>query len=140
MTLRTPDEVPELREIQCLRRGGAGPRLDAPASAGGLPGHPQVDLRVLLVRRQPQRGVRRKRPAPRLPDLARWDGGSTGGLRGDGALEICSSTLYSRICRKCGYPTENDVYCTKCANSVMSRALDPGIGRKKFDRPRPRYR
>ena len=25
---------------------------------------------------------------------------------GDGAMEICSSTLYSRICRKCGYPTE----------------------------------
>ena len=59
---------------------------------------------------------------------------------GEGALETCSSTLYSRICRKCGYPTENDVYCTKCANSVSSRALDPGIGRKKFDRPRPRYR
>ena len=59
---------------------------------------------------------------------------------GEGALEICSSTLYSRICRKCGHPTENGVYCTRCANSVMSRALDPGIGRKKFDRPRPRYR
>ena len=58
----------------------------------------------------------------------------------EGAMETCSSTLYSRICRKCGYPTEDDVYCTKCANSVMSRALDPGIGRKKFDRPGPRYR
>ena len=42
-------------------------------------------------------------------------------------MEICSSTLYSRICRKCGHPTENGVYCTKCANSVMSRARDPGM-------------
>ena len=22
-------------------------------------------------------------------------------------MEICSSTVYSRICRKCGYPAEN---------------------------------
>ena len=59
---------------------------------------------------------------------------------GDGAMEICSSIVYSRICRKCGHPAENGVYCTRCANSVMSRVLDPGIGRKKFDRPGPRSR
>ena len=34
---------------------------------------------------------------------------------GEGALEICSSTVYSRICRKCGYPAQNDVYCSRCA-------------------------
>ena len=34
---------------------------------------------------------------------------------GDGAMEIYSSTVYSRICRKSGHPAQNDVYCSRCA-------------------------
>ena len=59
---------------------------------------------------------------------------------GGGVMEICSSTVYTRVCRRCGHPAGNGVYCTKCANPVRSRDLDPGIGRKKFDRPGPRSR
>ena len=39
---------------------------------------------------------------------------STGGPTGDGVMELCSSTAYSRVCRKCGHPAENSVYCSRC--------------------------
>ena len=75
MTLHTPDEVPDCVKSSVFTEVELAHDWTRPASAGGLLGHPPVDLRVLLVRRQPQRGVRRKRPAPRLPDLPRWDAG-----------------------------------------------------------------
>ena len=34
---------------------------------------------------------------------------------GDGVMEICNSTVYSRVCRGCGHPAENDDYCSRCA-------------------------
>ena len=35
---------------------------------------------------------------------------------GDGVIEPCSSTVYSRVCRRCGHPAEDGVLCTRCAN------------------------
>ena len=34
---------------------------------------------------------------------------------GDGVMGICSSTVYSRVCRRCGHPAEDRVYCRRCA-------------------------
>ena len=34
---------------------------------------------------------------------------------GDGVMEPCNSTVYSRVCRGCGHPTDNDVSCSRCA-------------------------
>ena len=35
---------------------------------------------------------------------------------GDGGMEPCSSTVYSRVCRRCGHPAGDGVLCTRCAN------------------------
>ena len=32
----------------------------------------------------------------------------------DGAMEPCSSTVYSRVCRGCGHPAGDGVYCSRC--------------------------
>ena len=33
----------------------------------------------------------------------------------DGVMEICSSTVYTRVCKNCGHPAENGVHCGRCA-------------------------
>ena len=33
----------------------------------------------------------------------------------DRAMEPCSSTVYSRVCRRCGHPAGDGVYCRRCA-------------------------
>ena len=35
---------------------------------------------------------------------------------GDGGMEPCSSTVYGRVCRRCGHPAGDGVLCTRCAN------------------------
>ena len=34
---------------------------------------------------------------------------------GDGVMEICGSTIYSRVCRVSAPPAENDASCSRCA-------------------------
>ena len=34
----------------------------------------------------------------------------------DGAMEPCSSTVYTRVCQTCGHPAKNGVDCGRCAN------------------------
>ena len=33
----------------------------------------------------------------------------------DGLMELCSSTVYSRVCKRCGHPADNGVHCGRCA-------------------------
>ena len=35
-------------------------------------------------------------------------------IRGE-AMEPCSSTVYSRVCRRCGHPAEDGPDCSRCA-------------------------
>ena len=75
MTLRTPDEVPDcvkssvFTEVELAHDWTLQPPL-----AAYLDIHRSISV-CSWCGRQPQRGVRRKRPAPRLPDLPRWDAG-----------------------------------------------------------------
>ena len=32
----------------------------------------------------------------------------------DGVMELCSSTVYNRVCKRCGHPSENGVHCGRC--------------------------
>ena len=116
MTLRTPEEPLNcvdstiFAEVELTHYWTLQPPL------GRLPKHPQVDRRVLFVRRQSQRGVCRELPAPRLPDLHRRDARLLAVQLRRSVMEPCSSTVYTRVCRTCGHPAGDRVYCGRCAN------------------------